>query len=164
MVRGTGRGRLTVCAAVVIVVGLTGALASAHPFPAWSGTSGPFAWQAKRLSCGAVGDKPSRIRAHTRWRTSPANGYQRITFTRQIRDDSTGDWVTVQRQRRSTKNTNLEGIRSILHWSQFFAPVEDEAGKTSRHLVFFEWLRDRAAHDRRVASRSMNLKRCVVGA
>jgi hypothetical protein len=161
---GPRRCRLTVCAAVFGVVGLTGALASAHSFPAWSGTSGPFAWQAKRLSCGAVGGEPSRIRAHTRWSSSPANGYQRVTFTRQIRDDSRGNWVTVERQRRSTRNTKLEGIRSILHWSQFFAPFADEGGKTSRHLVFFEWLRDRAGPDRRVTSRSMNLKRCVVGA
>jgi hypothetical protein len=156
------RRRRAAIGAVVVIVALGGGNAAAHSFPGWSGTSGPFAWQAKKLSCGIVGEQPSQIRAHSLWRTSPANGYQRLTFTRQIRNDATGTWATVQRQRRSTKNTRLEGNRDILHWTQFFFPFDNEAGKTSRVIVAFEWLRDRAGTDRRVGARKLTLKPCVV--
>jgi hypothetical protein len=154
---------LVLAGTAVVVVAWTAAGASAHPF-SWSGTSGPFAWHAKQVSCGVVGESPSRLRAHSRWSLSPANGYQRLTFTRQIRADDTGEWTTVQRQRRSTKNTRLEGVAGILHWSQFFFPFNDEDGSTSRQLVRFEWLRDRPGpNERLVAARMMTLRSCVVG-
>jgi hypothetical protein len=137
--------------------------APAHPFTEWSGTAGAFAWEAKRLACGVVGEKPSRVRAHTRWRAGPANGYHRLTFVRQIRADATSPWTTVQRQRRSTRNTSLEGTQAILHWSQFFFPLEGEGGTTSRHVVRFEWLRDRPGADRLVFARTRTLRACVVG-
>jgi hypothetical protein len=153
---------LALTGAAVAVVAWTAVGASAHPF-SWSGTSGPFAWHAKRVSCGVVGESPSRLWAHSRWAPSPANGFQRLTFTRQIRADDTGEWTTVQRQRRSTKNTRLEGFDGVLHWSQFFLPFEGEGGSTSRHLVRFEWLRDRPGpNERRVATRLMILRSCVV--
>jgi hypothetical protein len=158
------RRRLRLIGAVAAVFSCATAAASAHPFGAWSGKSGPFAWQAKQVSCGSVGESPSRVQAHSRWRRSPANGYQRLTFSRQIRDDATGEWTTVQRQRRSTRNTRLEGSREILHWSQFFFPLAGEGGKTSRHVVRFEWLRDRPGPtDRLVAARVKTLRPCVVG-
>jgi hypothetical protein len=138
--------------------------ASADPFGAWSGTRGPFAWEAKRLSCGNVGDSASRLRAHTRWSTSPANGYLRLTFTRQLRDPDTGEWATVHRQRRSTKNKALEGARGIIHWTQWFFPFEDEGGAVTRHVVAFEWLRDRTGPgaDPRVLRRTRAFGPCVV--
>lgn len=118
--------------------------AAADTFSKWLGTRGGFAWEAKRLSCGDVGDSPSRLRAHTRWRTSPANGYLRLTFIRQVRDDVSGKWTTVHKQRHSTRNNALEGARSVLHWSQWFFPFEDEGGARTRHTVVFDWLRDRS--------------------
>lgn len=121
--------------------------AAADPMGGWTGTKGPFAWEAKRLSCGNVGDSASRIRAHTRWRTSPANGYVRMIFTREVKNQSTGAWRVVHRQWRSTRNTALEGARSVLHWSQWFFPFENEGGALSRHSVTFEWLRDRPPGD-----------------
>jgi hypothetical protein len=138
--------------------------AAADPIGGWSGTRGPFSWEAKRLSCGNVGDSASRLRAHTLWRTSPANGYLRLTFTRQLRDEDTGKWTTVHRQRRSTKNKALEGSRSILHWTQWFFPFEHEAGAPSRHVVAFEWLRDRTGPgaDPRVLRRTRSFGPCVV--
>jgi hypothetical protein len=138
--------------------------AAADSFPRWNGTKGGFAWEAKRLSCGDVGDSPSRIRAHTRWRTSPANGYLRLTFTRELRDPSTRTWSVVHRQRRSTKNTELEGGRAVLHWSQWFFPFEDEGGELSRHTVVFEWLRDRrgARPDRLSLRRERTFPPCHV--
>ncbi|MGH3032047.1 MAG: hypothetical protein ACRDNE_15035 [Gaiellaceae bacterium] len=102
------------------------------------------------------------MRAHSRWRTSPQNGYQRSTFLRQIRDGETGAWTTVQRQRRSTRNTALEGTRFALHWSQRFFPFADEGGKTSRHVVTFQWLRDTRGVDRLRFTRTRTLKPCVV--
>jgi hypothetical protein len=137
-------------------------VAAADDFPSWSGTKGGFAWEAKRLSCGVVGESPSRLRAHTRWRSSPANGYLRLTFTRQIRDG--GAWTTVHRQRRSTKNKPLEGSRAVIHWTQWFFPFEDEGGATSRHVVAFEWLRDRSGpgRDPRVLRRTRSFAACVV--
>jgi hypothetical protein len=139
-------------------------LAAADPFGAWSGTKGPFAWQAHRVGCGIVGRAPSVIGAHTRWRTSPANGYVRLTFTRQIRDDPTGDWRSVQKARRSTRNTELEGGRGVVHWSQWFFPFADEAGDTSRHIILFEWFRDRPGTrpDSRAFRRERTLRPCVV--
>lgn len=148
---------------VFVVLACAGS-AAADPIGGWTGTTGAFSWEAKRLSCGNVGDSPSRLRAHTRWQTSPANGYLRLTFTRQLRNDGTGAWTTVHRQRRSTKNGPLEGSRSVLHWTQWFFPFEDEAGATTRHVVAFEWLRDRSGPgaDRRVLRRTRAFAPCVV--
>lgn len=140
--------------------------AAADTFSAWTGTKGGFAWEARRLTCGNVGDSPSRIRAHTRWRTSPANGYLRLTFTRQVRDEVSGTWATVHKQRRSTKNQELEGSRAVVHWSQWFYPFEGEAGALTRHTVVFEWLRDRAGPrpDRRALRRVRTFAPCQVAA
>lgn len=138
--------------------------AAADRFTAWSGRTGPFAWEAKRLSCGVVGERASRVRAHTLWVGSPVNGYVRSTFERQLRDEDSGTWKTVQRQRRSTRNTLLEGARVVLHWRQFFMPFRRDAGKTSRHRVRFEWLRDhRGKPDALLLRRSFTSKPCVVG-
>ena len=147
----------------VLALGGAGA-AAADPVPTWSGKKGGFAWEAKRLSCGVVGESPSRLRAHTRWSTSPANGYIRLTFTRQIQNADAGTWATVQRRRRSTKNTAFEGTRAVLHWTQWFFPFEDEVGATSRHTVVFEWLRDRSSPgaDRRLLRRTRSFGPCVV--
>jgi hypothetical protein len=161
----TRRGRRGFAAHGAIVLALASAgAAGADVFSAWSGTKGGFAWEAKRLSCGAVGESPSRLRAHTRWRTSPANGYLRLTFTRRLRDDDTGRWTTVHLRRRSTKNTPLEGSRSVLHWTQWFFPFENERGAASRHAVTFEWLRDRRGPgaDPRVLRRTLAFGPCVV--
>lgn len=139
-------------------------LAVADSFNAWSGTKGPYAWEARRLGCGVVGQNPSVVRAHTRWSTSPANGFVRLTFTRQIRSETTSEWATVQRQRRSTKNTALEGERGVIHWNQWFFPFADEAGAVSRHIVVFEWFRDLpgAAADRRALRRERTFRPCIV--
>ena len=161
----TGRRRRRFVALGVTALALASAgSAAADHFPAWSGTKGGFAWEAKRLSCGAVGESPSRLRAHTRWRSSPANGYLRLTFTRQVRNPDTRQWTTVHRQRRSTKNKPLEGSRGVIHWTQWFFPFEDEGGATSRHLVAFEWLRDRSGPgtDRRLLRRTRTFGTCVV--
>lgn len=163
MRRGSGRRGVAAAAAVVAGLALTGG-AIAHPFPGWSGTAGPFSWEAKRLTCGVAGEEPSTVRAHSRWRSSPVNGFQRVTFTRQIRNEATDTWVTVQRQRRSTRNTSLEGTSNVLHWRQLFFTTPAEAGKRTRHIVFFEWLRDRPGADKRVAARTMTFKPCVVAA
>jgi hypothetical protein len=136
--------------------------AAAHPRPSWSGSKGPFAWQAKRHGCGVVGQQASEIAAHTRWKTSPANGYARLTFTRLVRDADTGVWQTVHRVRRSTRNTALEGERGVVHWTQWFFPFADEAGATSRHVVVFEWFRDVAGPDRRVLKRERSFRPCTV--
>ena len=133
-----------------------------HPVPGSLARSGPSAWEAAQLSCGIVGERPSRVHAHSRWRTSPENGYQRATFFRQIKDEETGAWTTVQRQRRSTRNTALEGSQLTLHWSQRFFPFADDAGKKSRHVVRFEWLRDGKGADRPRFTRTRTLKPCVV--
>jgi hypothetical protein len=151
-----------VCAALVVFA-LASANASAHPFSGWTGKSGPFRWQARMVTCGEVSGEPNRIAAHSRWLTSPANGYQRVTFRRQIQDETTEKWTTVQRIRRTTKNTAFEGTRAILHWRQFFQPVAGEAGKTSRDVITFGWRRDRKGPDRTVFSRTLRLRECVVG-
>ena len=137
-------------------------LASAHPFSAWSGRSGPYAWHAKRLSCGVVGGKPSTVREHTRWRTSPRNGYHRLRFEHQVRDDTAGTWQTIVRRGWSTRNTRFEGSRTVVHWLQRYHPVKGEAGLTTRHRVTFEWWLDRP-RDRRTFRRVMTLPACVVG-
>ena len=155
------RRRLDASAAVVLALACAGT-AAADPFSDWSGKRGPFAWEAKLRTCGDVGDTPSRVRAHTRWRGSPANGYQRLTFFRRRLDDDGDGWLTVQRQARSTKNGPLEGNRAVVHWSQWFFPFEDEGGATTRHVVRFEWLRDRPGRDRRVLRRTVTLPACVV--
>ena len=148
---------------VVLVLALVGAEAGlSHPVPGSTARSGPFAWEAARFSCGVVGERPSRLRAHSRWRTSPQKGYQRATFFRQIKDEGTGEWTTVRRNRLSTRNSELEGTRFLLHWSQRFFPFADDAGKRSRHVVRFEWLRDRPGADRLRFTRTRTLKPCVV--
>jgi hypothetical protein len=148
------------CGALLALVAAD--LGVAHPFSAWSGTKGAFSWEAHRMGCGVVGRTPSVIRAHTRWKTSPANGYARLTFTRQIQHESTGAWTTVQKQRRSTRNTALEGDRGIVHWTQWFFPSADEAGDRSRHIVLFEWFRDRPGTDTRALRRDRVFRPCVV--
>ena len=160
---GRRRRRFAALGATALALAGAGA-AAADDFPSWSGTRGGLAWEAKRLSCGAVGESPARLRAHTRWSSSPANGYLRLTFTRQIRDADTGVWTTVHRQRRSTKNKPLEGSRAVIHWTQWFFPFEDEGGATSRHVVAFEWLRDRngPGADPRVLRRVRSFTPCVV--
>ncbi|MGH3022033.1 MAG: hypothetical protein ACRDNI_00110 [Gaiellaceae bacterium] len=151
--------------AATAVVGLALACAgtaAADPFSGWTGKRGPFAWEAKLLACGNVGDSPSRVRAHTRWRRSPGNGYVRLTFFRQVLGED-GDWVTVQKQTRSTRNGQLEGASGAVHWSQWFFPFEDESGATTRHSVRFEWLRDRTGRpDRRMLRRVRTLPACIV--
>ena len=151
-----GRRHLTALGACAIVAGLAAAV------PAAAQEKGPFVWSAKRESCGVVGKDPSLIRATTRWKTSPANGYTRLTFTRQILDESTGDWNTVQRQRRSTRNTALEGETGSIHWTQWFFPFADEGGAKSRHFVVFEWFRDVAGDDPRSLKRERAFKPCRV--
>jgi hypothetical protein len=161
---GRRRRRFASFAAVATLFALVFAdLAGADPFGSWSGMKGPFAWDAHRVGCGTVGRRPSVIRAHTRWRDSPANGYVRLTFIRQIRDDTTGEWSTVQRQRRTTKNTSLEGSSAVIHWTQWFFPFADEAGARSRHSVVFDWLRDRPGRDGRLLRRELAFRPCVVG-
>jgi hypothetical protein len=135
--------------------------ALAHPFSSWSGRSGPFAWHARQFSCGVAGGSPSTLREHTRWRTSPANGYHRLIFRHQVRDDATGTWQTITRRKWSTKNTRLEGNRRVVHWLQRYFPIEDEVGLTTRNVVTFEWWLDRR-RDRRVFRRVMKLRKCVV--
>jgi hypothetical protein len=150
--------------AVLSALALAGS-AAADPMGGWTGSKGPFSWEAKRLSCGNVGDSPSRVRAHTRWRLSPANGYIRLTFTRELKDEDTGAWKVVHRQRRSTKNSPLEGAPGVLHWSQWFFPFQDEGGAKTRHGVTFEWLRDRppgAGADPRLLRRVRAFAPCVV--
>jgi hypothetical protein len=160
---GRRRRRFAGFGMVAVLLALVGAdLAPAHPLGSWSGTKGPFAWDAQRVGCGFVGRSPSVIRAHTRWEDSPSNGYVRLTFVRQIRDEGSGQWTTVQRQRRTTKNTSLEGSAAIIHWTQWFFPFADEAGARSRHSVVFAWLRDRPGADVRVFRRERAFKACVV--
>lgn len=158
------RRRFASWMAVPVALACAGS-AAADPMGGWTGSKGPFSWEAKRLSCGNVGDSASRVRAHTRWRMSPANGYVRLTFTRELKNESTGAWKVVHRQRRSTKNTALEGARGVLHWSQWFFPFENEGGATTRHTVTFEWLRDRppgAGADPRLQRRVRAFAPCVV--
>jgi hypothetical protein len=135
--------------------------ALAHPFSSWSGRSGPFAWHARQHSCGVAGGKPSTLREHTRWRTSPANGYHRLIFRHQVKDEATGKWQTIKRRRWSTRNTRLEGNRRVVHWIQRYFPIEDEVGLTTRNVVAFEWWVDRQ-RDRRKLRRVMTLRACVV--
>jgi hypothetical protein len=137
-------------------------LAVADPPGRWSGTKGPFAWEARRAGCGTVGRTPSIIRAHTRWTDSPANGYMRLTFVRQILDEGSRKWATVHRQRRATKNTSLEGSSAVIHWAQWFFPFADEGGARSRHTVLFEWRRDRPGRDRVALRRELAFRPCVV--
>ena len=141
---------------------ITADVAAADPFPGWSGTKGPFSWEAQRQGCGVVGRTASVIRAHTRWSTSPANGYVRLTFTRQIQDATTSEWETVQQQWRSTRNTSLEGFRGVVHWNQWFFPFADEGGALSRHIVVFEWFRDQPGLDPRALRRKRMFAPCVV--
>jgi hypothetical protein len=158
-----GRGRF---AAAVVLTSLVGAIApltaSAHPFSEWAGKSGPFRWQAETVSCGAVPGELNRIHAHTRWVTSPPNGYQRARFLRQIWDETASAWTTVARATHSTKNT-LEGLQAVLHWTQRFQPVASEEGQTSRNVVLFAWKRDRNGPDPTVFARRVQLEPCIVG-
>ena len=142
-------------------IGIMGALlalaatgvAGAHPFGSWSGKKGAFAWQSRVVGCGVVRHTPSVVHAHTRWKTSPSDGYTRLTFIRQIKDEDTGDWATVRRERITTRNTDLQGDRSVIHWTQRFNPFPSEAGATSRHIVVFEWFRQRPGVDARALRR-----------
>jgi hypothetical protein len=146
-----------------VALALSGAeTAAADPVGFWDGKHGPFAWEAKRSGCGAVGRTPSVIRAHTRWKASPANGYARIAFVRQVRDEATGAWATVQRQRRSTRNSELRGESGPIHWTAWFLPFADESGVSSRHIVLFDWLRDWPEDDRLLLHRERVFRPCVV--
>ena len=153
-----------------LVGGLVGALvlagaqsAAADPFERWSGRAGPYAWEGKRLSCGAAGEKPSQVRGHTRWRSSPSNGYQRLTFRRQVLNEDTGRWKTAQRRRLSTKNKGLEGTTGVLHWRFSFPTAAGQAGKISRYVAAFGWLRDRPGRDRLTFKSTKTLRPCVIG-
>jgi hypothetical protein len=160
--RSPARHSVALLAALVSMLAVAGS-AAAEPALSWSGTRGPFAWEAQSLACGVAGvSQSSRLRAHTRWRTSPADGYQRLTFMRQVRVGNA--WVTVQRDRRTTRNTTLEGARTTLVWSQWFGPRADTAGTESRHAVLFEWLRDRPGADSRLLRRVVKLPACRIGA
>lgn len=160
--RSRGRQNVVLLAALVSMLAGAGS-AAADPALSWSGTRGPFAWEAQSLACGVAGvAQSSRLKAHTRWRTSPADGYQRLTFMRQVRLGSA--WVTVQRDRRSTRNTLLEGARNTLVWSQWFGPRADAAGVESRHAVLFEWLRDRPGADPRLLRKVVKLPACRIRA
>ena len=161
----TRRGRrlaVTLMLSTVALVLAGAETATADPVGHWAGKEGPFAWEAKRSDCGVVGRTPSVVRAHTRWKASPANGHARLTFVRQVRDADTGEWATVQRQRRSTRNTELEGDSGVIHWTGWFLPFADEAGATSRHIVLFDWLRDWAGDDRLLLRRERMFRACVV--
>jgi hypothetical protein len=147
---------------LLVACGIATAGASAQ-FSGWTGKSGPFRWQARMLSCGAVGGEPNRIVAHTRWLTSPANGYQRVIFRRQLWDASAQTWTTVARKRRTTKNTRFEGVQTVLRWTQFFPALQGEKGKRSRDVVAFAWRRDRKGADRTVFAKRVVLRSCVVG-
>jgi hypothetical protein len=149
--------------ALLVVCGMAASGASAHQFSGWTGKSGPFRWQAERVSCGAVTGEPNRITAHTRWVSSPANGYQRAIFRRQIWKGTAHSWTTVASKRRTTKNTRFEGAQTVLHWTQFFPALKGEQGKTSRDVVAFAWRRDRRGADRTVFARRVVLAPCVVG-
>jgi hypothetical protein len=155
--------RLRVAALTVLGCAVAAGGASAHPFSGWDGTAGPFRWQAELVSCGAVTGEPNRMHAHSRWVNSPANGYQRVIFRRQLWNEEATAWETVASQTRSTKNT-LEGQDFVLHWTQAFQPVSGEAGRTSRDVVRFAWRRDRSGPDRTVFARHVILGPCVVGA
>jgi hypothetical protein len=156
------RAAISFCTALV-ACGVATAWANAHPFSKWTGKAGPFRWQAETVSCGAVTGGPNRIEAHTRWLSSPANGYQRAVFRRQIWDETAQSWTTVEAKRRTTKNTRFEGLDGILHWTQLFAASAGEEGKASRDVVAFAWRRDRKGADRRVFARRVVLPSCVVG-
>jgi hypothetical protein len=160
VITGTRARALIVGCSVVAAIAAGGA--AAHPFSGWDGRSGPYRWQAERVDCGAVTGEPNRIHAHSRWVTSPDNGYQRLTFMRQIQDATSGEWSTADRVARSTKNT-LEGLQTVLHWVQMFQPAAGEEGMTSRVIVDFAWRRDRSGPDRTVFARRLTLEPCVVG-
>ena len=150
------RRRLATFGMVAAVFALVSAdLAAADPFNAWSGKKGPYAWEARRLGCGVVGQNPAssaRTRAGARARPtdscgSPSRGR---SGTR-----PRSEWATVQRQRRSTEEHSPRRRRGVVHWNQWFFPFADEAGAVSRHIVVFEWFRDLpgAAADRRALRR-----------
>jgi len=160
---GRRRRRLGVCVMWAGLLALTAAdVAVADPIGPWSGRSGPFSWEAHRVGCGVVDRSPSTIRAHTRWKSSPANGYVRLIFVRQVQDGESDEWATVQRQRRSTKNTGLQGARGVIHWTQWFFPFAGEAGLKSRQTVVFAWFRDRPGADRLELRREHRFRPCVV--
>jgi hypothetical protein len=160
---GRRRRRFAVVGLVAAVAALAAIdVAVADPVSSWSGSQRGFAWEAHRSGCGKVGRTASVVTAHTRWRTSPAKGYVRLTFIRQLEDEATGAWTTVHRQRRTTRNTDLEGERGVVHWRQWFFPFADESGATSRHIVIFEWLRERKGDDRLKLERKRMFAPCVV--
>jgi hypothetical protein len=153
------RAAISVCT-LLVAYGLVTTAASAQQ---WTGKSGPFRWQARTVSCGAATGGPNRIVAHTRWVTSPADGYQRVIFRRQIWKKTTQAWTTVATKRRTTKNTRFEGVRTVLRWTQFFPVANSERGKRSRDVVLFAWRRDRQGADRTVFAKRVALAPCVVG-
>ena len=161
MGKGNSR-RAAVAVSTVVFCALAAGGAGAHPFSGWTGKSGDFRWQAEMVVCGEVTGEPNRIHAHSRWLDSPANGYQRLSFRRQIRNEATGAWTTVASAERSTKNT-LEGLDGVLHWFQSFQPAAGEEGDTSRDVVRFVWKRDRSGPDPTVLARRVELAPCVVG-
>lgn len=148
---------------LVVACGLATTVATAKEFSGWTGKSGPFRWQARMVSCGAVTGEPNRIVGHTRWLTSPANGYQRATFRRQLWNATAQSWTTVASKTRTTKNTRFEGVQTVLRWTQFFPVFKGEKGKKSRDVVLFAWKRDRSGPDRTVLARRVVLRTCTVG-
>jgi hypothetical protein len=157
-----GRLRRAAISVSVLLVTFGMVTAGASAEFAWTGKSGPFRWQARTTSCGAVNGEPNRIVAHTRWLTSPRNGYQRAIFRRQLWNGSTRSWATVARKRRTTKNTRFEGVQTALRWTQFFPVFKGQKGKRSRDVVLFAWRRDRSGADRTVFARRVVLGSCVV--
>ena len=156
-------GRSGLAATAVVAYALAAGVANAHPFAHWTGTAGPFRWEADTVRCGAVTGQWNRIEAHSRWINSPDNGYQRAVFRRQLWNPDAEAWETVSSRTRSTKNT-LEGQEFVLHWTQTFQPASGEAGRTMRNIVRFSWRRDRSGPDRTVFTRRVVLDSCVVGA
>ena len=158
-----GRRRLmvlavaTACGGVITVDG-----AAADPILTRSAKQASYAWDVSRAGCGAAGGRPSIIRAQTRWRMSPANGYTRLTFIRQAQDPLTLVWRTVEQLRRSTKNTPYEGRQGAIRWGHWFFPFDAEAGLTNRHFVRVEWLRDRRRTDKLKLARQKQFQPCVV--
>ncbi|HSE80058.1 MAG TPA: hypothetical protein VLA87_00015 [Gaiellaceae bacterium] len=90
------------------------------------------------------------------------NGYVRLIFVRQVQEGESGEWATVQRQRRSTRNTALKGAHGVIHWTQWFFPLAGDAGLTSRQTVVFAWFRDRPGADRLELRREPRFRPCVV--
>jgi hypothetical protein len=160
MLSKRGRHAAAITSGLVALVALGGEAALADPLRAWSGRSGPYSWEAKQLTCGVAEERRSTLREHTRWRTSPSNGYHRVTLVRQVRAE--GAWHRILQRRWSTRNTHLEGSRTVVHWSQWYQPGPTEGGRRARYRLTFEWLRERSGPDRVVFRRRMTVGSCVV--